>query len=184
MIEDGRRRGWQRMRWLDGITDMMDMSLSGSKSWWWTGKAGVLQSMGSQRVGHDWAIELNWTIIQSCVLSSAIRRRGEKTVMYHFFIFSKKILSSDILALLKFSQKQLIHWLDHDSCRSIRHKSLPHVLDTDFSKQQYSNSVTLKETGNGIFLMLFDSKEVAILTCWHRNKSTGTKSRKLMCNFH
>ena len=32
-IEDGRRKGWQRMRWLDGITDAMDMSLSGSKSW-------------------------------------------------------------------------------------------------------------------------------------------------------
>ena len=31
-----------------------------SRSWWWTGKPGVLQSMGSQRVGHDWAIELNW----------------------------------------------------------------------------------------------------------------------------
>ena len=86
--------------------------------------------------------------------------------MHHFSIFSKKILSSDILALLKFSQKQLIHWLDHDSCQSIRHKSLPHVLDIDFSKQQYSNSVRLQETGNdGIFLMLFDSKEVAILTC-------------------
>ena len=32
-----------------------------SGSWWWTGKPGVLQSMGSQRVGHDWATELNWT---------------------------------------------------------------------------------------------------------------------------
>ena len=31
----------------------------GSRSWWWTGKPGMLQSMGSQRVGHDWATELN-----------------------------------------------------------------------------------------------------------------------------
>ena len=31
-----------------------------SGSWWWTGKPGVLQSMGLQRVGHDWATELNW----------------------------------------------------------------------------------------------------------------------------
>ena len=30
------------------------------RSWWWTGKPGVLQSMGLQRVGHDWATELNW----------------------------------------------------------------------------------------------------------------------------
>jgi len=33
-----------------------------SRSWWWTGRPGVLQSMGSWRVGHDWATELNWTI--------------------------------------------------------------------------------------------------------------------------
>ena len=32
-----------------------------SGSWWWTGRPGVLQSMGSKRVGHDWATELNWT---------------------------------------------------------------------------------------------------------------------------
>ena len=34
---------------------------AGSGSWWWTGKPDVLQSVGSQRVGHDWATELNWT---------------------------------------------------------------------------------------------------------------------------
>ena len=64
-IEGGRRRGWQRMRWLDGLTDSMDMSLSNSGSWCWTGKPGVLQSMGSQRVGHNWATELNWLTSQS-----------------------------------------------------------------------------------------------------------------------
>ena len=32
----------------------------GFRSWWWTGKPGVLQSMGSQRVIHDWVTELNW----------------------------------------------------------------------------------------------------------------------------
>ena len=32
-----------------------------SGSWWWTGRPGVLQFMGSQRIGHDWATELNWT---------------------------------------------------------------------------------------------------------------------------
>ena len=60
-IDSGRRKGWQRMRWLDGITDLMDMSLNISGSWWWTEKPGVLQSMGSQRVGHDWVAELKWT---------------------------------------------------------------------------------------------------------------------------
>ena len=50
---EGRRRGEQRMRWLDGITDLMDMSLSKVWELVMDREAGVLQSMGSQRVGHD-----------------------------------------------------------------------------------------------------------------------------------
>ena len=55
--EGGRRRGRQRMRWLDGVADSMDMSLRSSGSWWWTGKPGVLQSMGSK----SWARLSYWT---------------------------------------------------------------------------------------------------------------------------
>ena len=46
--EGRRRRGWQRMRCLDGITDSMDMGLDGLGSWWWTGRPGMLQFMGLQ----------------------------------------------------------------------------------------------------------------------------------------
>ena len=82
-IEGRRRRDHQRMRWLDGIADSVDMSLSrlqdmvkdkgwdgwmasptqwtwvwaSSRTWWRTEEPGVLHSMGSQRVGHNWATE-------------------------------------------------------------------------------------------------------------------------------
>ena len=59
-IEGRRRRGQQRMRLLDGITNSMGMSWVSSRSCWWTEKPGILLSMGSWRAGHDWVTELNW----------------------------------------------------------------------------------------------------------------------------
>ena len=64
-----RRRGQQRMRWLDGITDSMDWVWANSGNWWWTGRPGVLRFMGSQRVGHNWVIELNWLNWEAVLLS-------------------------------------------------------------------------------------------------------------------
>ena len=61
MIEGSKRRddrGWDG--WMASLTQWTWIWAS-SRSWWWTGKPGRLQFMGSQRVGHNWVTELNWT---------------------------------------------------------------------------------------------------------------------------
>ena len=60
---EGDGRGWNC--WMASLTQWTWVWV-GSRSWWWTGKPGILQSMGAQRVGHDWATaKLNWpSIIQ------------------------------------------------------------------------------------------------------------------------
>ena len=49
-----------------------------SGSWWWTGKPGALQSMVSQRVGLDWATELNWSLLKN-------GKTGSEGELWHFF---------------------------------------------------------------------------------------------------
>ena len=51
-------RGWEG--WMTSPTQLT-WAWASSGSWWWTGKPGMLQSVELQRVGHDWATELNWT---------------------------------------------------------------------------------------------------------------------------
>ena len=58
-IESRRRRGHQRIRWLEGITDAMDITWANFGKWSRTGKAGLLQSIGLHRVGHDWRLNNN-----------------------------------------------------------------------------------------------------------------------------
>ena len=60
---EGKRRRDDRGRdsWMASLTQWT-WAWVNSGSWWWTGKPGLLQSMGLQRVGHDWATELNWGV--------------------------------------------------------------------------------------------------------------------------
>ena len=54
---EGNDRGWDG--WMASLTQWTWFWVN-SRSWWWTGRPGMLLFMGSQRVRHDWAAELNW----------------------------------------------------------------------------------------------------------------------------
>ena len=62
---EGNNRGWDG--WMASPIQWI-WAWVNSRSWWWTGRPGVLQSMGSQRVGHGWATELNWTDLKGKIL--------------------------------------------------------------------------------------------------------------------
>ena len=64
---EGDNRGWDG--WMTSPTPWTWVWVN-SGNLWWTGRPGVLRFMGSQRIGHDWAIELNWTEWSLCSYSS------------------------------------------------------------------------------------------------------------------
>ena len=68
---EGDDRGWDG--WMASLTRWMWVWVN-SGSWWWTERPGMLRFMGSQRVGHDWATDLNWTssLYSSPLLFSSI----------------------------------------------------------------------------------------------------------------
>ena len=85
-IEGKRRRGdrgWDG--WMASLTQWAWV-WADSWSWWWTGKPGMLWSIGSQRVGHDWATELNWRSLFLQGLCSACYSLSYYWFAYSFFI--------------------------------------------------------------------------------------------------
>ena len=70
-IEGGRKRGWQRMRWLDGIIYSWTQVWVNPRSWWWIRSPGMLQHMGFQ--SRTPMIELKWTeVVFLCFLQSQV----------------------------------------------------------------------------------------------------------------
>ena len=69
---EGDNREWDG--WMASLTRWRWVSAS-SRSWWWTGKPGVLQSIGLERVGHDWATEQKWrNFLYECLFIGLVTR--------------------------------------------------------------------------------------------------------------
>ena len=73
---EGDERGWDG--WMASPTQWTWVWVD-SRSCWWTGRPGMLHFMGSQRVGHDWVTELNWTLTES---NSVLLRYAAQTTPY------------------------------------------------------------------------------------------------------
>ena len=71
---EGDDRGWDG--WMASLTQWMWVWVNSGR-WWWTGRPGVLRFMGSQRFGHNWATELNWTELNS-------KRRVDSFMTYSY----------------------------------------------------------------------------------------------------
>jgi len=92
---EGDDRGWDG--WMASPTQRTWVWVS-SGSCWWTGKPHMLQSMGSQRVGHNWATELNWSNNLSFFRNVLFRKINEKDkaamsaiiILYHYYVFKRK----------------------------------------------------------------------------------------------
>ena len=76
---EGDDRGWDG--WMASLTQWTWVWVN-SGSWWWTGRPGMLHFMGLQRVGHDWATELNWTEVVLVVKNLHTRAGDEKDLVW------------------------------------------------------------------------------------------------------
>ena len=110
-IEGKRRRGHQRIRCLDSITDSMDMNLSKLRRQWRTWEPGMLQSMRSQRVGYDLATE-QWDKQHSPFGSFF-------TITYPL---SVSLILSSLLSHHKVLERDIIHHLHRPSTLPLEHR--------------------------------------------------------------
>ena len=79
---EGDDRGWDG--WMVSLTQWLWVWVN-SRNWWWTGRPVMLQSMGSQRVGHEWVTELNWAELKEPKIIINLLLHLEMFLCYHGF---------------------------------------------------------------------------------------------------
>ena len=85
---EGDDRGWDG--WMASLTQWTWVWVN-SGGWWWAGRPGVLWSMGSQRVGHDWVTELNWAKTPSTVPKPAPPSIHPASLARNLHVFLKSL---------------------------------------------------------------------------------------------
>ena len=98
---EGDDRGWDG--WMASLTEWKWVWVNPG-SWWWTGRPGMLQSMGSQRVGHNWATELNWRFCHSFFFLKRRQTHAHRGP-YKLTISYNKGFLSDLNSLLLYLKK-------------------------------------------------------------------------------
>ena len=112
-----------------------------SRSWWWTGRPGMLRFMGLQRVGHDWVTELNWTVFWD----------GPHCVCGMFL--SKYILYSSVtLSLTEFVLQWDIKESENESHSVVSNSLWPHGLYSPWNSPGQNTGVGNLSLLQGIFL--------------------------------
>ena len=127
---EGDDRGWDH--WMASPTRGKWVWVD-SGSWWWTGRPGLLQFVGSQRIGHDWATELNWCLYQKkkshpslygytlCVKAYLFQVPCRHIPFQPLNLFQNNIFSMEFFSFRQ--SKGLSHLLDSSEIPSVLHTS-------------------------------------------------------------
>ena len=151
---EGDDRGWDG--WMASPTQWTRVWVN-YRSWWSTGKPGVLKSMGSQRVGHNWATELNWTEVTVIVVQSLSRIRLFETpwtvlcqASLSFTISQSLLRFMSIQPEMLFGPSHLLPPSSHFAFSLSQHQGLSHEPALRMRWPKYWSFISLSNEYSGL----------------------------------
>ena len=153
-----------------------------SASWWWTGKPGVLQFMGLQRVGHDWVTELNWTELMqstSYEMPGWMKHKLESRLPWEISITSDTQMTAPLSQKVKRNLKSLLMKMKEESDKAVLKLSIKKLRSW-----RLVPSLHVKEMGKQWKQTLFSwgSKSLQMVTAAMKLKDACSFEEKLCQN--